>query len=92
MKLLYKPFGLLASIAGGVLAGALFKRLWRAVADEDKAPSAKDADRTWHEVVAAAAIQGAVFGGIKALIDRAGATAYAELTGVWPGKTSTKQK
>ena len=92
MKLLYKPFGLLASIAGGVLAGALFKRLWRAVADEDKAPSAKDADRTWREVVAAATIQGAVFGAIKALIDRAGATAYAELTGVWPGKTSTKQK
>jgi hypothetical protein len=46
MKLLYKPFGLLAGIAGGVLAGALFKRLWRAVADEDKAPSVKDADRT----------------------------------------------
>jgi Protein of unknown function (DUF4235) len=91
MKLLYKPFGLLAGIAGGVLAGALFKRVWRAVADEDKAPTAKDGDRSWREVVAAAAIQGAVFGGVKALVDRAGATAYSELTGVWPGKTRTKQ-
>ena len=45
MKLLYKPFGLLASVVGGIVAGALFKRLWRAVADEDKAPSAKDQDR-----------------------------------------------
>ena len=91
MKLLYKPFGLLASVVGGIVAGALFKRLWRAVADEDKAPSAKDRDRQWREVLAAAAIQGAVSGGVKALIDRAGATGYARLTGVWPGSTATKR-
>ena len=90
MKLLYKPFGLVASVLGGLLAGALFKRLWRAIADDDEAPNAKDRDRTWREVIAAAAIQGAVFGGIKALIDRAGATGFARLTGVWPGKTKTK--
>jgi Protein of unknown function (DUF4235) len=90
MKLLYKPFGLVASVLGGLLAGALFKRIWRAIADDDEAPSAKDRDSTWREVIAAAAIQGAVFGGIKALIDRAGATGFARLTGVWPGKTKTK--
>ena len=91
MKLLYKPFGLVASVLGGVLAGALFKRVWRVVADEGEAPSAKDLDRTWREVIVAAVIQGAVFGGVKALIDRAGATGFARLTGVWPGKTKTKQ-
>jgi hypothetical protein len=91
MKLLYKPFGLVASVLGGIVAGALFKRLWRAVADDRDAPSAKDRDRSWREVIAAAAIQGAVFGGVKALIDRAGASGFARLTGVWPGKTNTKQ-
>ena len=91
MKLLYKPFGLLVSVVGGILAGALFKRVWRAVAHEDSAPKAKDRDRTWHEVIAAAAIQGALFGGVKALIDRAGATGFAHLTGVWPGKTKSRQ-
>jgi hypothetical protein len=90
MKLLYKPFGLLVSLAGAMLAGALFKRLWRAIADEEEAPSAKDRDRSWREVVTAAAIQGAVFGGVKSVIDRAGATGYANLTGVWPGKTKTR--
>jgi hypothetical protein len=90
MKILYKPFGLVASVLGGLLAGALFKRLWRTIADDDEAPSAKDRDRTWREVIAAAAIQGAVFGGIKAIIDRAGATGFARLTGVWPGKTKSK--
>jgi len=90
MKLLYKPFGLLASVLGGLVAGALFKRFWRAVADEPEAPSARDRDRTWREVIAAAAIQGAVFGGVKALIDRAGASGYERVTGVWPGDTATK--
>ena len=90
MKHLYKPIGLLVSVLGGLVARALFKRLWRAVADERDAPNAKDRERSWREVVAAAAMQGAVFGGVKALIDRAGATGFAQLTGVWPGKTSTK--
>jgi hypothetical protein len=87
MKLLYKPFGIVASVLGGLLASALFKRFWRLVANEQEAPTAKDRDRGWGEVVAAATMQGAVFGGVKALIDRGGATAFFRATGVWPGKT-----
>lgn len=90
MKLVYKPFGLLVSVLGGIVAGTLFKRLWKIAADEEEAPKAKDQDRTWREVLAAAAIQGAVFGGVKALIDRAGATSFWRLTGVWPGRTETQ--
>lgn len=90
MKLLYKPLGLIVSVIGGLLAGALFKRVWRGLADEQEAPNAKDRDRSWSEVLTAAVIQGAVFGGVKALIDRAGATGFARLTGTWPGETTTK--
>jgi hypothetical protein len=90
MKLLYKPFGLLVSVLGGILAGSLFRQLWRLLARESEAPAAKDQDRTWREVIAAAAIQGAVFGGVKALIDRAGATGFERVTGTWPGDTETK--
>jgi len=90
MKILYKPFGLLVSVLGGILAGSLFKQRWRLLARESNAPAAKDQDRTWREVIAAAAIQGAVFGGVKALIDRAGATGFERVTGTWPGDTETK--
>jgi hypothetical protein len=90
MRLRYQPIGLLVSILRGLLAGALFKRLWRAVADQSDVPNAKDRDRSWREVIAAPAMRGAVLGGVKALIDRAGATWFAQLTGVWPGKTRTK--
>jgi len=87
MKALYKPFGLLFSVLGGVLAGALFKRMWRVVTDEDDAPDAKDRERSWHEIVTAAAVQGAIFGTVKALVDRAGAKGFERATGVWPGNT-----
>ena len=41
-RVLYKPLGLLVGVLGGVIAGALFKRVWKAVAHEDEAPEAKD--------------------------------------------------
>ena len=84
-KLVYKPLGLIFGVLGGVVASAIFKRLWQAVAREDQAPKATDETKGWTEVLAAAAAQGAVFGAVKALIDRAGATAFARATGVWPG-------
>ena len=87
MKVLYQPFGLLVSVLGGVLAGALFKRMWRVVAHENDSPDAKDRERGWGEIVAAAALQGALFGTVKAVVDRAGAKGFERATGTWPGNT-----
>jgi Protein of unknown function (DUF4235) len=86
-RLLYKPLGLVFGILGGLLAGAIFKRVWSRVAHEEDPPEATDATKSWPEVVAAATLQGAVFGGVKAAIDRAGARGFASLTGAWPGET-----
>jgi hypothetical protein len=86
-KLFYKPFGLIFSVLGGIVAGMIFKRIWGAVGDEDEAPEATDETRGWGEVLVAAAAEGAVFGGVEALVDRAGATGFAHLTGSWPGRT-----
>jgi hypothetical protein len=83
-KLLYKPLSLAFGIAGGLLAGALFKQVWKLIADEDEAPEATDEDRTWTEVLTAAAIQGAIFAAVKAAVDRGGATGVRGLTGTWP--------
>jgi len=61
-KVLYKPVGMLVSVLGGVLAGAIFKQVWKVAFSEDDAPKATDADRSWREVLLAAALQGAIFG------------------------------
>jgi hypothetical protein len=38
IKLLYKPVGLLASVLSGMLAGAIFKRIWRLVPARKRVP------------------------------------------------------
>ena len=86
-RLIYKPFGLIVSVLGGLLARRIFKRVWSVVRHQEEAPKATDESTGWHEVVLAAAAEGAVFGGVKALIDRAGATGFAWLTGAWPGRS-----
>ncbi|MGE4425956.1 MAG: DUF4235 domain-containing protein [Solirubrobacteraceae bacterium] len=85
MKVLYAPFGLLSSVLGGLLASAVLKRVWRAVADEDDAPSARESEYGWRQVLVAAALQGAVFGAVKAAVDRGGAEGFRRVTGAWPG-------
>ncbi|MFB8771326.1 DUF4235 domain-containing protein [Streptomyces broussonetiae] len=87
-KLAYKPVGLALGALSGMAAGALFKQSWKLLGhapDTTDAPDATDEERTWREVVLAAVLQGAIFAGVKAVVDRGGATATRRLTGAWPG-------
>lgn len=81
MKLLYKPLSLAISALGGVLAGAVFKKSWQAISGEPEAPKATSTEHRVREVLLAAALQGAIFGVIKAALDRGGAEAYERTTG-----------
>jgi hypothetical protein len=79
-KVLYKPVGMLVSVLGGVLAGAIFKQVWKVAFSEDDAPKATDTDRSWREVLLAAALQGAIFGLVKAAVDRGAAEGTRKVT------------
>ena len=87
-KFLYKTVSIVVSVLGGMLAGAIFKQVWKLAADEDEAPKATDVRRGWREVLLAATIQGAIFGLVKAALDRGTAEGTRKLTGVWPGDDS----
>lgn len=86
LKLLYKPLGLLIGVAGGLVAGAIFTRVWSLATGQDDAPEATDSDRSWREVLFAAGVHGAVFGVVKAALDRGGAAGFRKITGTWPSK------
>jgi hypothetical protein len=86
IKLLYKPVSILVSVLGGMLASIVFKQIWKLAAHEDDAPKATDAERSWREILTAAALQGAVYGLVKAALDRGAATGTRRLTGFWPGE------
>jgi len=85
--LLYRPLGLAAGMAGGLLASAIFKQVWKRVAGEEDVPRTTDESRGWHEVLVAAAVQGAIFAAVKAAVDRGGAAGFRQLTGEWPERT-----
>ncbi|GGL63876.1 membrane protein [Streptomyces fumigatiscleroticus] len=86
LPLVYQPLGFALSWAGGALAGLAFRKAWKAVRHEDDAPDALDPDRGWGEILAAAAVQGAIFAVVRSAVDRTGAKAIERSTGVWPVK------
>ncbi|MDG4801647.1 DUF4235 domain-containing protein [Micromonospora sp. WMMD980] len=83
-KAAYKPVGVLLGLAAGAVAGMVFRQVWKLAAGDDDAPSATDEDRRWGEVLAAAALQGAIFSAVRAAVDRGGAAGVRRLTGHWP--------
>jgi hypothetical protein len=86
-KMLYVPVGLVSSIAGGLIAGQVFKQVWKRASptDSSDAPTPLQSEYSWPQVLAAAAAQGAVFATVRAVIQRGGARAFQRWTGEWPG-------
>jgi hypothetical protein len=80
-KVLYEPLSIATSVAGGLLAGAVFSRLWRRIDDSaEDPPDPKDLDRSTAAALSAAALQGLIFGLVRAVVDRAGARGYRAIT------------
>jgi hypothetical protein len=80
-KALYTPLSIASSVAGGLLASAVFSRIWKRVSDSDQnPPDPKDLNRPAREALAAAALQGLIFGLVRAAVDRAGARGYRAIT------------
>jgi len=91
MKILYKPFGIIASLVGAKIANKIFRTLWTRI-DEDAPPSATTADVSFQKVVGAAALEAATTAAIGAAVDRVSARTFQHLTGIWPGESRAEQK
>lgn len=91
MKLLYKPFSLIAGLIAARLGRAAFRGLWsRLDAREPPDPTAPEATLT--KVVGAAALEAATMAGVAAAVDRVSAEWFHHLTGIWPGKSAEKKQ
>lgn len=76
-----KLLGFSSGLVGGAVAGALFSRFWKAVSDEDEVPQPTALDRGLAEVLIVGALQGAVFGLVKAALSRLTSQGYQRFTG-----------
>ena len=84
-NLLYRLLSLGLSLVSGMIAGAMFKGVWKLIAREEDAPDATDPQRNWKEIRPAAAVQGAVFATVKAAVERGAMQGGRKLTGSKPG-------
>ena len=86
-KILYKPWGIIASLLGGLVAGRVFQQVWKRVDPQrpDDPPQPLQSEYSLRKILIAALVQGAIFYVVRALINRGGARAFERWTGEWPG-------
>jgi hypothetical protein len=86
-KILYRPWGMVASIVGGLVASQVFQQVWKRVdpVSSDDPPKPLESEYRLRKVVLAALLQGAIFAVTRALITRGGARLFQRWTGEWPG-------
>jgi hypothetical protein len=74
---LYTPLSVATGVGGGLLAGAIFGRVWQRVGENDaEPPDPNDLSQSIKTVIAAAAVQGLIVGVVRALVQRANAHGY----------------
>ncbi len=85
MKLLFAPIGIVAGLLAGFVAQKGFERIWSVVGN-DEPPDAEQREVSYPVLIAALAMEGAIFRLVKGLVDHMVRSAFARTTGVWPGE------
>jgi hypothetical protein len=84
MKILYKPFAIIAGIIGAKIGQSAFKSLWAKI-DRTEPPGPSTPDAPLPKVVGAKALEAATMAAVGAAVDRASMRSFQHLTGIWPG-------
>ncbi|HWP32996.1 MAG TPA: DUF4235 domain-containing protein [Solirubrobacterales bacterium] len=85
MKFFFAPIGIGAGLIAGLLAQKAFDRIWSMI-DEEKAPEPDQREIELPKLLAALAIEGAIFRLVKGMVDRGARSSFARATGRWPGE------
>ena len=91
MKFLFAPISIGAGLLAGLVAQKLFERLWALVDDEDP-PEPDNREVPVLKLVAALAVEGAIFRLVKGLTDRGARKGFAALVGTWPGDDPAREE
>ena len=91
MKLLYKPFSIVAGIVGARAGRKAFKALWSGISDAPK-PSPKEPEVGLLRIAFSAALEGATLSAATAVARQLSVRLFHHLFGVWPVKAKRRSR
>jgi hypothetical protein len=85
MKFLFAPVGIAAGLVAGFAAKKVFEKAWSVIDNEDP-PESDVRGAPTGKLIAALALEGAIFRLTKGFVDHKARASFAGATGRWPGK------
>jgi hypothetical protein len=85
VKFLFMPINIVAGLLAGLMGKKIFQRLWGLIDDEEP-PSPEHRELSWPKLIAALAVEGAIYRLVRGLTDHGARRVFAKGTGTWPGK------
>jgi len=83
-RILFTPFSIIGGLIAGFLAKKVFDQVWGLI-DDREPPESEYRRISWGKLIAATALEGAIFRATRAASDHAARRAFAGVTGSWPG-------
>ncbi len=84
-KLLFIPVSIGGSFVAAMIAKKGFELAWGMI-DDQEPPEPATRETSWPKLLAALAIEGAVFRVTKGAVDHVSRRGFLNATGVWPGE------
>jgi Protein of unknown function (DUF4235) len=85
VKFLFMPVSIILGIVAGLIGRKLFEQAWGLIDDEEP-PDAEHREIDYPKLVAALAIEGAIFRLVRGLTDHGARVGFARVMGTWPGE------
>ena len=84
-RVLFTPLGIAGGLVAGLISKKLFDFAWARISDQE-APEPEHREVSWGRLVAALALEGAIFRVSRGVVERASRVGYHRFTGSWPGE------
>jgi len=85
MKVLFLPLSIIGGLLAGMVGKKVFARVWSLI-DDQEPPQAEHREISRPKLVAALALEGAVFGATRGIFDHQARRSFQRFTGSWPGE------
>ena len=83
-KILFLPFSIMSGLLAGFISKKVFEQIWGLI-DKEEPPEAQHREISVVKLIAALALEGAIFRAVRGLTDHGSRHGFHKATGQWPG-------